>query len=82
MTDADRKLVEDLAELVVHRYFNNYLTNVFPKQLKAFVDGHQNACPWGTRMKRAMWIGIGISFGLGAGGSIAGERLLRVLGGP
>ena len=78
----DRDEMKTIAELEVHRYFDRYLTNVFPRQVASFVDAHRESCPWGKKLNRMMWTVVGVSLGLGIGGTISVEHLLKVLAAP
>jgi len=40
MNAADRKQVIDISRLQVHEYFDHYLTDVFPQQMDAIIEGH------------------------------------------
>ena len=40
MDAEDRKETRDISELVVRRYFENYLTNVWPRQLAEVIGAH------------------------------------------
>jgi hypothetical protein len=78
----DREEMRTIAELEVHKYFDHYLTDVFPMQVAAFVTSHQNSCPWGKKLNRILWTVVGVSLGLGIGGTISVEHLLKVLATP
>ena len=60
-----------IAELEVRRYFDHYLTNVFPRQLEAAIEKHDGdrEAHGGVerRFMRVFWIGIGAALATGSG---------------
>ena len=40
MNSADERQVTTISRLQVHEYFDHYLTDVFPQQMDAIIDGH------------------------------------------
>jgi hypothetical protein len=80
VTPAEHQQIAELTELQVHRYFDHYLTDVFPKQMdrcfaahNSDVDAHPEA--FGTmrktkrRVDRVLWM---IAGGSAVGGAIFG----------
>jgi hypothetical protein len=72
MTPAERQQMMDIAELAVNRYFDRYLSDVFPEQLDRMFKQHDSdvgAHPVqfktlsATKRKvdRAMWMVAGVS---------------------
>jgi hypothetical protein len=56
MTEADHKQTMEMAELAVNRYFDHYLSEVFPKQMDLYLNAHINACPTGKKVARLGWM--------------------------
>jgi hypothetical protein len=72
MTSAERQQIMDIAELQVNRYFDHYLTTVFPEQIDRLFNGHNvdiEAHPVQFKMldgveqkvNRAAWMIVGMS---------------------
>lgn len=84
MTPADHQEVMDIAEVQVNRYFDHYLSEIFPAQLDRMfaahnesVEAHPKAFKTLAVVKkkvdRVFWMGAGIAFlvtALGAVGSV------------
>lgn len=70
-----------IAELEVRRYFDNYLNRVFPEQIKAAIQGHDESVlahgAVSRRLSQYKFLMIGVAFGAGL---IAGGGFERVLG--
>ncbi len=76
LSDSERMESKDIAELEVRRYFDAYLQDVFPAQVKMYIDGH-NTSPdahdgVAKAFSRARWIitGAAAVAGLGAGAGL------------
>jgi len=41
------------------------------------IDAHVESCPWGKKLTRAFWVGIGLATGIGM---LTGGGLVAVLG--
>lgn len=84
LSNADRKDIQETAELEVRRYFDHYLENVFPVQVKTMIQQH-NLSPKAhggveRRLNKVLWTIAGI--GLAGGGTAAGvAKALGVFGG-
>lgn len=74
---SDKDEMKTIAQLEVHKYFDHYLTEIFPQQVQRFLDGHQNACPWGKKLNRIIWTAVGFSLAIGVGGTLTVEQLLH-----
>lgn len=72
-----------IAELEVRRYFDNYLNEVFPKQIAAVMEAHDKAADahGGIRGKFAKfrWTLIGFATGGGLLGGAGFAKLLTLL---
>lgn len=83
LTADQEREVDRIAEVRVRRYFDNYLLNVFPVQVSALIDAHnQNPEAHGgveKKVSRMMWMAIGAGFAIGAAGGSWLPTLLRVL---
>jgi len=80
LTDTQRREVEQIAELAVRRYFDHYLENVFPRQVKRLerdidmkIQAHDDSPMAHGRVERivnrTMWLFLGIAVASGAGGA-------------
>jgi hypothetical protein len=71
LSKTDAEQVSTIAELEVRRYFDHYLTEVFPGQVKAVVDAHNNDPNAhggvATRFNKLVWIGMGAAAMAGGG---------------
>jgi len=61
MSPQERQQVIDLAQLQINQYFDHYLSEVFPKQMKLYFDTHSVACPVKRRVDRFTWTVTGMS---------------------
>lgn len=89
LSRAQVREVQQIAELETRRYFDHYLTEVFPRQQRAFRehtqslirqhDDSENA-HGGVEQKfsRAVWLLIGVAVAGGAGGAGLTKLLLTV----
>jgi len=77
--------VSQLAELEVRRYFDHYLTNVFPVQVEAAVRAHDQSheahCGRIKSLDKARWVLAGALTVVGFAGGISVDRLLSLIGG-
>jgi hypothetical protein len=94
MNSDDRAEAATIAELEVHKYFDHYLTDIFPRQLADFFEAHNDdsgahakqfathvvECPVIKRFDRVKWLAIGLLVACSAAGTVSVERLLKVLG--
>jgi hypothetical protein len=91
LNEAQRREVEQTAELTTRRYFDHYLENVWPKQAAELErqcnhniqhhdeDPHAHgAVP--RRFNRLMWIGVGIAAASGTGGAGLAQVLMNLAG--
>ena len=80
MTDEDRERVELMVELGVRRYFDHFLLEVFPTQVKQMIQAHdRDASAHGgaiSQFLRFKWTLVGFVFG---GGAIAGTGLTALV---
>ena len=86
MTPEEHQAVEDIARLNVHVYFDHYLTDIFPRQIKEILGSHnQDAEAHDVRiapleksrrkMTRLVWMILGGSVVVGAIGGVLVEHL-------
>ncbi len=79
----EQEQVEQIAELEVRRYFDRYLTEVFPKQIAAVVKAHDQAADahGGIRGKfsKFKWILVGLAIGGGMGAGLGLKELIQFL---
>lgn len=84
LTERERDEVKELAELEVRRYFDNYLENVFPKQVSQIVQLHNlNPKAHGgveRKVSKAIWLITGAS-ALGGGAAAGVAKLLALMTG-
>lgn len=77
--------VSQMAELEVRRYFDHYLTNVFPKQVEAVVKAHDDANDaHGGRIKnldKMRWVLTGAVGLLGLVGGVSIDKIASLFGG-
>ena len=80
----------DIAELEVNRYFDHYLTEVFPKQVDrlfaahntdatahpTLVPTHVESCKWGKLFTKARLLIAGVCL---AGGAVTWETVRKLL---
>lgn len=76
--EGEKQDIKDAAELEVRRYFDHYLENVFPDQVKQMIQAH-NLSPNAhggveRRFNKAFWMIAGL--GLAGGGTAAGVAKL------
>lgn len=80
LSSNETERVQEIAELQVRRYFDNYLNEVFPKQIAAVMEAHDKAADahGGIRGKFAKfrWTLIGFAAG---GGALGGAGLSKLL---
>lgn len=83
LSERDLTRVDERIELGVHRYFDNYLNNVFPRQINEIMEAHNNnmeahggVC---KKVSKYKWLSIGVLIGLGGLGGAFFERLTGVL---
>jgi hypothetical protein len=78
MSPEDLEMIDMRAELKVRRYFDHYLDNVLPKQLKQVVKAHDESSEAHggivPKFSKFKWLLVG--FSLAAGGVGAGIRHL------
>jgi|GEM_PF-3002799 len=71
LSEQQTEEVERIAELQVRRYFDHYLSEVFPSQVKGVVKAHDadREAHGGVerRVNQARWMLLGVSLGCGAG---------------
>lgn len=83
-SESEKQEIKDAAELEVRRYFDHYLMEVFPDQVKQIVQQH-NLSPKAhggveRRLNKVLWMIAGSA--VAAGGTTAGvAKLLAVAGG-
>lgn len=76
LNENQRDEVKDIAELKVRQYFDEYLTNVFPSQVKQMITEHDNnpTAHDGVagEVKKAKWLltGAAAVFGIGTGAGL------------
>lgn len=84
LTENERSETEDIAELKVRRYFDNYLENVFPAQVKQMLQEHNNDPEAhdgvAKKVSRAQWLITGASLVMGVGTGAALKGLLAKIG--
>lgn len=84
LSDSERAESEDIAELKVRRYFDNYLQNVFPAQVKQMLLEHNNDPEAhdgvAKKVSRAQWLITGAMTVMGLGTGAALKGLLSKLG--
>lgn len=77
--------VSQIAELEVRRYFDHYLTNVFPAQVEAVVKAHDDAdAAHGGRIKsldKMRWLLTGAVAMIGFAGGVSIDKLSSLFGG-
>lgn len=79
-TKAELTAIDDRIELGVRRYFDHYLSEVFPSQMEAHnksVEAHGGIVAKFSRFKWAI-IGVGTAGGFATGAGA--ERLFNMLG--
>lgn len=83
LSKSEQEHVEQISELQIRRYFDNYLENVFPKQISAIMESHDKAADahGGIRGKFAKfrWTLIGFATGAGLLGGAGLSKLLPLL---
>ena len=90
MTNSERQAIMDIAELQVNRYFDHYLTDIFPKQMDAIMGGHnQDAeaheprfkplCAAKRRFERFQWMILGGAAVIGAVFGVVASHLPKIL---
>ena len=76
--------VKDIAELEVRKYFDHYLEDTLPTQLKVIISAHNtdDKAHGGVEKKisRFLWVVMGIGIASGASGVLA-SKALGVFGG-
>jgi len=84
LDDKDLKQIEDKAELQVRRYFDHYMSEVFPRQVTTLIDIHDasDKAHGGVkvRLNKIIWMATGIAAAGGASGAIA-AKVVAALGG-
>jgi hypothetical protein len=94
MTDAEVRQISDLAKLRVREYFDHYLTDIFPRQIKTLFESHnddieahelkfrahEKSCRPGAKLNRITWMVAGGTAVVSVVFTLFGERLLRALG--
>lgn len=85
LSEREEGQVAEIAELTVRRYFDNYLNEVFPKQIAAVVEAHNAAADahGGIRetFSKHKWLVMGFIAGGGIATGAGIERLFSILGG-
>jgi hypothetical protein len=76
----DRDEVGIIAELEVHRYFDHYLTETFPKQMDRLFATHVVECPVAKKIDRVKWLTYGLLVACSAGATVTVEKLLKAVG--
>jgi hypothetical protein len=93
MTPAEHQQIMDIAELQVNKYFDHYLTDVFPDQMiRMFGNHNQDAeahnprfvvhlktCPTQQRLNKVMWTLAGGSAVVGFGLAIVVRYLPNIV---
>ena len=93
MNIIERQQVIDLCDLQINRYFDHYLTTVFPHQIEAMFAAHNqdaeahdprfeihlDACPTKKRMDKWKWMMLGGSAVAGVVGTLLVEHLGAVI---
>lgn len=66
--------IKEIAELEVRRYFDHYLNEVFPRQLKTAIEAHDSDDrAHGSveiRLDRAVWVFVGVALASGGMGAL------------
>lgn len=86
LNQQQRQEVSDIAELAVRRYFDHYLTEVFPQQVKGIegkIRAHDvNVFAHGgivRRFAKFKYLLLGFAAAGGFGGAVGIERLLNLI---
>jgi hypothetical protein len=91
---SDHQEVSDIAKLRIHEYFDRYLTDVFPKQMKGLFEKHnmdvaahqdqfaihEKTCRPGRKLSKVMWMCAGGTAVISAAATLGIERVLKLLG--
>lgn len=81
----ERTEVNDIAELKIRQYFDDYLTNVFPSQVKQLIELHDSDDKAHgaveRRFDKTFWVMIGVAFAGGGAGALVGKVLTVAAGG-
>jgi GMP synthase-like glutamine amidotransferase len=81
MTPAEHQEIMDIAEVQVNRYFDHYLSEVFPAQLDRMFASHNESteahpkafkavAEVTKKVNRLFWMGAGIAFLVTAAGAV------------
>jgi len=76
LSKSDLDTINDRVELGVRRYFDHYLAEVFPKQMKAHNQDCSAHSGVSKRLSRLKWFAIGAFI---ASGGVTGAELARWL---
>ena len=83
MTDQDCDKIKMMVELGVRRYFDHYLLEVFPDQIRQVIEAHDHDSfahgGIGEKFLRFKWTLIGFVFGTGALAGTGLTALVRFL---
>lgn len=84
LSEAQAREAKQIAELEVRRYFDHYLTRIFPQQVAAVVEAH-NLSPkshGGVERKftKMVWLTVGAASAGGSGIGYAISTLLPLVG--
>ena len=83
MKATDQKEAETIADLAVERYFNHYLTEIFPDQLDRIIASHDcdNKAHGSIvrKVSKMKWLVIGAATVFLAGAGVSIPQLLRIL---
>ena len=72
MTGTERQQMMDIAELAINRYFDHYLTEIFPEQMDRLMQSHNSdggahpsqfatLAATSSKVSRATWMMAGMS---------------------
>lgn len=84
LTEMERDEAKDIAELKVRQYFDSYLRDVFPTQVKQMLQEHNNDPEAhdgvAKKVSRAQWLITGAMTVMGLGTGAALKGLLSKIG--
>jgi hypothetical protein len=83
LTAKDITRIDERVELGVRRYFDKYLEDVFPEQLRALLDAHDQSClahgGVAKRLDRLRFLAMGFAAAGGFGGGLGLAKLVHLV---
>jgi hypothetical protein len=94
MSPEELREMSDLAKLRIHEYFDHYLTDTFPAQMRGMFAAHnadigahqaqfrlqEKTCLPGRKINRVMWMVAGGVAVISGLCTIGAERILKLIG--